>query len=411
MAEDIFVPTDIGAKKYSGGKHAVGDAPICLGGGVVRGLFWRNMDTASKSRLITGRGRMAAAQSCAVVVETDGEYRIRWVTPSVEPILGWRPAAMVGRVMTELIHPDERKSLTSELSERNLLLRALRENGTHQWMKGFSSPLSDEAGATLGWIFSLQDVDELVSRRRLLSTVLANVDAHIYMKGEDRCYRYANAPVQELMGRPLEQIIGRTDDELLPRETAAVVTAFDDEVFRTGSPICREEIIPDQQGRPRIFLSKKLLMQQPDQPDCLIGFSTEITELKQAEASLRVSERQLAEAEQRYRAMLENGQGVVVETDQRGLVTVMSPAIATLIGMKPAQCIGEPLEKFVEETDQPALRSLLASCLQGASGQAFLQVATPQGEHRKISVVMHPAHGKNGAIAGTSGWWREAEAA
>lgn len=269
------------------------------------------MDTSSKSRLITGRGRMAAAKSCAVVIETDSDCLIRWLTPSVESILGWPPSALIGRTMTELIHPDDRKSLTKELSEENLLLRVLRKDGTHQWMKGFSSPLSAEDGEIMGWIFSLQDVDEIVSRRRLLSTVLANVDAHIYMKGEDRRYLYANPHVQELMGRPLEQIIGHTDQELLPAETAAVVTAFDDEVFRTGNPTCREEIIPDQSGRPRIFLSKKMLMHEDDQPDCLIGFSTEITELKQIEASLREREKQLAEAEQRYRGMHETLPGAL----------------------------------------------------------------------------------------------------
>jgi len=276
------------------------------------------MNTMSKSRLMTGRGRMAAAKSSAVAVETDRDGRIRWLTPSVEPILGWRAATLIGTPMTEMIHPDDRQSLTAESSEKRLLLRVLRKDGTHQWMKGFSSPLSAENGDIMGWVFSLQDVDEIVSRRRLLSTVLANVEAHIYMKGEDRRYLYANPHVQELMGRPLEKIIGHTDEELLPAETAAVVTAFDDEVFRTGQAVCREEIIPDQSGRPRVFLSKKMLMHEPGQPDCLIGFSTEITELKHTEASLRLSEKQLAEAQQRYRVMLETYPGAAVETDRHG---------------------------------------------------------------------------------------------
>jgi PAS domain S-box-containing protein len=369
------------------------------------------MNTASKSRLMSGRGRMAASKSCVVVLETDDEFRIRWVTPTVEPILGWGVSAMIGTLITGLIHPDDRQVLTSEASERNLLLRVLRKDGTHRWMKGFSSPLAAEDGGTMGWIFSLQDVDEIVSRRRLLSTVLANVDAHIYMKGEDRRYLYANAHVQELMGRPLEKIIGHTDEELLPRETAAVVTAFDGEVFRTRHPICREEIIPDQHGRPRIFLSKKMLMHEDDQPDCLIGFSTDITELKQAKASLQVSERQLAAAQQRYHVAFDTHPGSVVETDLHGIVTSMSPAIATLTGTEPGQCIGRPLEVFVEDADKEAFRSLLSSCVQGASGHAFLHVETAQGEHRAVSVVMHPAYAEDGAVTGTSGWWHVAAAA
>lgn len=368
------------------------------------------MDSASKSRLISGRGRMSASKSCAVVVETDSECRIRWITPSVEPMLGWPARNLVGTLMTELIHPDDRKSLTMQSAEQNLLLRMLRRDGTHHWMKGFSSPLSDPGGETLGWIFSLQDVDEIVSGRRLLSTVLDNVDAHIYMKGEDRRYLYANPHVQELMGRRLDEIIGHTDQELLPPDTAVVVTAFDDEVFLTGQPICREEIIPDNRGRQRVFLSKKMLMHQPDQPDCLIGFSTEITGLKQAEAALSASKRRLAETQQRYHSMLETYSAAAVETDLRGVVTLVSPAIESLTGLKSEQCMGRPLEDLVKDVDKSTLQSLLASCAQGASGNALLHVETPQGDQRAVSVFMHPAYAENGTVVGASGWWHEATA-
>lgn len=365
------------------------------------------METTGHSKLRPRRGRLAAAPASAIVLETDSDCRVRWLTPSIEPLLGWPAPAVIGTLITELIHADDRHSLTTELSEQSLLLRVRRKDGTYQWMKGFSSPLSDESGTTVGWIFNLQDVDELVTRRRLLSTVLANVDAHIYLKGADHRYLYANPRVQELMGRPLEQIIGHTDDELFPPATAAAVKAFDDEIFRTGGSICREETIPDQDGHPRIFLSKKMLMHQPDQPDCLIGFSTEITALKQSETTLQDRERQLAEARQRYRVMLENYPGVVVETDRHGIVTLMSPAITALTGSDPQGCLGRPLEELVEEADRPALRSLLASCCRGASGQAVLHLPRSTGGPRTVSALMHPACAGDGAITGSAGWWRE----
>lgn len=368
------------------------------------------MKSTGKGRSGTRHGRLAAAKTCAVVIETDPDYLIRWATPSIEPLLGWSPSTLVATPITEIFHPEDGKPLTAEWSEQSLLLRVMRKDGAFRWMKGFSSPLSDDGNAVFGWIFSLQDVDELVSRRALLSAVLANVDAHIYMKDESRRYLYANPRVQELMGRPLDQIIGQTDKELLPTDTAASIKAMDDEVFRTGSPVCREEIIPDRHGQLRIFLSKKMLMQQADQPDCLIGFSTEITELKRVEASLRVSEKQLAEAQQRCRVMLENYPGIVVETDLHGIVTVMSPTIATLTGIKPEKCIGHSLVEFVEDDDKVALRSLLSSCIQGASGHALLHVETAKGDHRTVSVVMHPVYAEDGGVAGTSSWWREAPA-
>lgn len=365
------------------------------------------MDNTGKGKLLTRQGRLASTKSNAIVIETDGDCSIRWVTPSIEPMLGWSPTSLIGTSINELIHPDERKSLATESAEQSLLIRILKKDRTYKWMKGFSSPLADESNKTIGWIFSLQDVDELVTRRHLLSTVLANVDAHIYMKGLDRRYLYANPHVQELMGRPLEHIIGHTDDELLPPETAAAVKEYDDEVFRTGTLICREETIPDVNGRTRIFLSKKMLMHQPDQPDCLIGFSTEITELKRAETSLRTSEKRLAAAQEHYRAVMESYPGVIVETDRNGVITAASPSITPLTGWLAAQCVGQPLEHFVASSDRPTLRSLLASCFQGASGHAQLHIQTSTGEQRAVSALLHPTYAEDGSISGSSGWWRE----
>jgi two-component system sensor histidine kinase/response regulator len=53
-------------------------------------------------------------------------------------------------------------------------------------------------------------------QRRLLDSVLNNVDAHVYMKDEDRRYIYVNAKMAQVMGKPVEEIVGRLDRELMP---------------------------------------------------------------------------------------------------------------------------------------------------------------------------------------------------
>ena len=117
-------------------------------------LLWKFIDTNGKSRLITRQGRLAA-KSCAVVIETDSDRSIRWITPSIQPLLGWVPSTLIGTAITELFHPDDRKSLTTELSEQSLLLRVLRKDRSYHWMKGFPSSLTDDTTTNIGWIFSL----------------------------------------------------------------------------------------------------------------------------------------------------------------------------------------------------------------------------------------------------------------
>ena len=86
--------------------------------------------------------------------------------------------------------------------------------------------------------------------------------------------------------------------------TAEAIRALDEQVFREGGPLWREERLPLPGGGERIFLSEKLIYRPPGKEECLIGFSTEITELRQASE-------QLAASEEHFRLLAENSSDVV----------------------------------------------------------------------------------------------------
>jgi diguanylate cyclase (GGDEF)-like protein/PAS domain S-box-containing protein len=123
-------------------------------------------------------------------------------------------------------------------------------------------------------------VEALIERNDLLTTILANVDAAIYLKDQQGRYLYANGPVLALYGRTLGDLIGRTDRELMPPEIAARVAEYDAAVLAGDGNDVREETIIGADGCKHHFRSRKVALQLPGQPMCLIGFSTEITELR-----------------------------------------------------------------------------------------------------------------------------------
>lgn len=123
-------------------------------------------------------------------------------------------------------------------------------------------------------------VEALIERNELLTTILANVDAAVYLKDQQGRYLYANSPVLALYGRSLEDLIGRTDRELMPAEFAAHVTEYDAAVLAGDGDGVREETIVGADGCTHHFRSRKVALHLPGQPLCLIGFSTEITELR-----------------------------------------------------------------------------------------------------------------------------------
>lgn len=118
------------------------------------------------------------------------------------------------------------------------------------------------------------------------------------MKGPDRRYLFVSPQVAALFRRTPAEILGRTDAELFPEQDTLRFRELDDKVYSTGQRHAAEEVFPDAQGRLRHYWSIKLIKRLGEQQDCLIGFSADITELKQAEEAL-------ARSEARFRALFE----------------------------------------------------------------------------------------------------------
>ncbi len=128
----------------------------------------------------------------------------------------------------------------------------------------------------------------LALEQKLLATVLDHTDAHIYMKTREGRFLYANQPSRELIGYPLNEITGKTNADLFPPEVARRLTEHDEKVFLSEEPVVAEETVPASAGgEERIFLSKKIPLRLPGEQERLIGFSTDITVLKRAEAEHR----------------------------------------------------------------------------------------------------------------------------
>ena len=126
--------------------------------------------------------------------------------------------------------------------------------------------------------------EKLAKEEKLLRTVLDNVGVHIYMKDAAGRFLYANPPMQKHLGRTAQEIVGRTNEDLLPPAAARAVSAMDNKAFTSDGGVREEEIVPDTSGEERVFLSTKFRLHLPGEDDRLVGFSTDITERKRAQA-------------------------------------------------------------------------------------------------------------------------------
>ncbi len=118
-----------------------------------------------------------------------------------------------------------------------------------------------------------------MDHRVLLDTILNNIDAHVYMKSRDRRYLYVNAKSAEMMGRSVEDIIGRLDREVLPEALADAYWEQDKLIFMTGARQANEVDFTEPNGHTHHLWSVKAPLLMGGEITAVIGLLTDVTEL------------------------------------------------------------------------------------------------------------------------------------
>ncbi|MES2264978.1 MAG: CHASE domain-containing protein [Pseudomonadota bacterium] len=118
-----------------------------------------------------------------------------------------------------------------------------------------------------------------VEQRLLLDSVLNNVDAHVFMKDQNRRYIYVNAKTAEVMGLPVEQIVGKSDRELMPIAIADAAWEEEKLVFSDGLKRSGEEQYVDRDGEVHHLWTVKAPVHVDKDVMAVIALATDITEL------------------------------------------------------------------------------------------------------------------------------------
>lgn len=129
--------------------------------------------------------------------------------------------------------------------------------------------------------------DRLASAEALQQIIDA-VPNPIFVKDRQHRWVILNQALTELLGYPQEQLLGKSDFDLFPREQAEIFWAKDDEVFATGRPNENEEAFTDHTGRLHTMLTRKCLVHVGGVGDpYLVGVISDVTLYREAEARSR----------------------------------------------------------------------------------------------------------------------------
>jgi diguanylate cyclase (GGDEF)-like protein/PAS domain S-box-containing protein len=238
----------------------------------------------------------------AFIYTTDLDGRYTYANRKVLELLGQSLDAIVGRDIGEffdlsrddsLRRNDERVLRHGETIAREETNR-IQATGEVRSYWSVKKPLRDAAGTISGMLGISYETterrrleDKVREQNRLLDAVLDNIDALVYMKDASRRFLYANRRAADAFGRPVEEVVGNLDSNLMPRAAADRFWAQDQQIFQSGERYAGEQTLEDAHGVARHYWSVIVPWSRPDGTPAIIGFSTDITELHDLKEDLQ----------------------------------------------------------------------------------------------------------------------------
>jgi len=180
----------------------------------------------------------------------------------------------------------------------------------------------ESIGSQIATVIDRKKTEQDLLNERLLRTVIDNIPDSIYCKDLAGRKTLANRTELRFSGaKTEEEILGKTDYDLYPKELADGFFADDQVVLQTGQPVInREEFVIDSTGQKNWLLTSKIpLKDENGNLSGLIGIGRDISKRRQAEQDLRESEIKMEVILQSTAdgILAIDGNGKVIKTNKR----------------------------------------------------------------------------------------------
>ena len=339
----------------------------------------------------------------------------------------------------EIVEPSHLEDLVVMASGVPMIGVESRKSFGEGWKESTKVPLRDEAGAVTGLVTVMRDVTErkaaqqeilaakedaerrereIADQQRLLQTLIDAIPDAIFVIDAERRFRALNRGAAYTFDRPVDDIIGRTPDDLFPPDVAAAFRQDDRDAIASPQPLHRTEHefdMPDGK-RAQVLTTRVALRDAAGEVTGIVGVSRDVTATKAAEAEI-LAARDAAEAREREaedsRRMLRAVIDVipdriyVLDRDARFLMRNQAGISDTHL-TNPDDIVG--LTEFDIAPREYAEMSQADNLQVMESGEPILNKEEPRPGARWFATTKVPLHDGEGEVIGLVGVSRDVTA-
>jgi PAS domain S-box-containing protein len=260
----------------------------------------------AEAKVRDSQARLAEAQRLAQMGSWEYEPAADRVTLSDElyRICGIRPGELPDGMQAALerfVHPDDRATVERQLAQAaqkpgpfGYQMRIIRPDGEVRMLENHGDVVVDDNDRPVRIVGTVQDITDrkraegaLRQSHEQFQSIIDNSPSVIYAKDRSFKYLFANREFGRMFQVEPQEMIGRTDETILPLDVAGRARASDRKVLEEGTVVQEEEVIW-RAGGDRTHLTQKFPLRDTDgEIYAVCAISTDITERKAREQELR----------------------------------------------------------------------------------------------------------------------------
>lgn len=338
-----------------------------------------------------------------LVVVLDYHGHVVRFNRACEETTGFDATEMLGKFVWDFLIPPEQiegvKGVFHQLAFDHMPNRYehdwMTKDGQRRRLAWSNTLLRNEAGDVTHIVGTAYDVtthrqtaEELRQSQALIQDLIDNSPSIIYAKDTDWCLTLVNREFCNLLHLPPEDIIGKNDYNLFPKEAIDAIRANDEHILATGKSQTIEETLPGDDGIHTYLSTKFPLYDSNGTLYGIGGITTDITERKQATEELHT-----------FKTLVENALDAIGFAGMDGTILYTNRAYQELTGYGPGTTIPE---HFEPEYAAYVQREVLPTIMQHGNWRGNLDITCADGRYITVhstTFLLSDADGNPTAMA------------